>query len=352
MEKNILEKLEKIIIEYDKVVKELQNPDIFSNPKESTRLNKVQKKLSLPYSLYVRYKELNEEIIDAEELLSLEKEQEMISEFKKIISNNKKELIKLEEQIIESLIEKDPIDEKDAIVEIKGAAGGDEANIFVGDLFEMYQKYSSKNEMKIEVESESRADMGGFTNIKFKVSGIDVYGKLKYESGVHRVQRVPSTETQGRVHTSTVTVSVMPEADEVDFEIATNDLRIDTYRASGAGGQHINKTDSAVRITHIPTGVVAASQDGRSQHDNKDKAMNELRNKLYMMKIEEEQKKQKEQKKLAVGTGDRSEKIRTYNYPQNRITDHRINLTIKKLDRIMDGGLSEVIDVLVSVGKE
>ncbi len=352
MEKHIIEKLSKIETEYLNIQKELQDPEIFKDPKKMTSLNKREGKLKQTYSLYKEYKDLENEILESEKIIEIDKDLEIQKEFKQIINDSKKRMIELEKEIMESLIEKDPSDEKNAIIEIKGAAGGDEANIFVGDLFEMYQRYATKNNMSVEVEEESRGESGGFTHIKFIISGINVYGKFKYESGVHRVQRVPSTETQGRVHTSTVTVLVVPEAEEVDVQINNSDLRIDTYRASGAGGQHVNKTDSAVRITHIPTGVVVASQEGRSQHDNKERALQEIRNKLYLIKIQEKQNKDNDLKKSLIGSGDRSEKIRTYNYPQNRVTDHRINLTIKKLDRIMDGDLGEVIDVLVSIGKQ
>ncbi len=352
MEKHIIEKLNKIEEEYLAIQKELQNPEIFKDTKQVTNLNKREGKLKHTYSFFKEYKNYENEIVESEKILESDKDPEIQREFKQIIHDSKKKLIELEKEIMESLVEKDPSDEKNAIFEIKGAAGGDEANIFVGNLFEMYQRYASKQGMHVEIEHESRGESGGFTHIKFIISGINAYGKFKYESGVHRVQRVPSTETQGRVHTSTVTVLVIPEAEEVDIQINNADLRIDTYRASGAGGQHVNKTDSAVRITHIPTGVVVASQEGRSQHDNKERAFREIRNKLYLMKIQEKQSKENDLKKSLIGSGDRSEKIRTYNYPQNRVTDHRINLTIKKLDRIMDGDLAEIIDVLISIGKD
>ncbi len=325
MKENILKKLNEIEKRYNEINSKLVTMEIISNSKELMKLEKEQKKISLTFNLYKEYKNIKTEISEAEQLISIEKDSQMIEELKLIIQKNKKRILELENELIQSLVEKDPLDEKNVIFEIKGAVGGDEANIFVGDLYDMYQKYFLKNNMKIVEVIESRSDSGGFSNIKFKVIGEGIFGKLKYEAGVHRVQRIPATENRGRVHTSTVTVSVLPEADEIDFEINNSDLRIDTYRSSGAGGQHVNKTDSAVRITHIPTGIVVASQDGRSQHDNKSRALEELRNKLYMKKIEEEQSKQREQKKSAIGNADRSEKIRTYNYPQNRVTDHRIN---------------------------
>ena len=254
----------------------------------------------------------------------------------------------LEKEIEILLIPKDPNDGKDVIVEIRGAAGGDEGNIFAGDLYRMYVKYAESQGWKIEILEAQDSEAGGYSLISFMIKGEGVYSKLKFESGSHRVQRVPKTETQGRVHTSTATVLVMPEAEEVDFELNPSDLRIDTYRASGAGGQHINKTDSAVRITHIPTGVVTTSQDGRSQHDNRDKAMRAMRTKLYEMKLREQEEAIGSERRSKIGTGDRSEKIRTYNYPQNRVTDHRIGLTIQQLDRIMEGKLDDIIEALMN----
>ena len=267
----------------------------------------------------------------------------------------KMELAELEEKLPDvikkleiELIPKDPNDNKDVIMEIRGAAGGDEGNIFAGDLYRMYVKYAESQGWKVEVMEAIDAEAGGYSLISFMVKGEGVYGKLKFESGSHRVQRVPKTETQGRVHTSTATVLVMPEVEEVDVEINKNDLRIDTYRASGAGGQHINKTDSAVRITHIPTGIVAASQDGRSQHDNKDKAMKALIARIYDYYQQQQDQQVESERKSKVGTGDRAEKIRTYNYPQNRVTDHRIGLTIQQLDRIIEGKLDDIITALIN----
>ena len=246
------------------------------------------------------------------------------------------------------LIPKDPNDNKNVIMEIRGAAGGDEGNIFAGDLYRMYVKYAESQGWKVEVMEAEESEAGGFSLISFNGIGDGVYGKLKYESGSHRVQRVPKTETQGRVHTSTATVLVMPEMEEVDVQINKSDLRIDTYRASGAGGQHINKTDSAVRITHLPTGIVATSQDGRSQHDNRDKAMKALVARVYDYFQSQQTEAIDSERKSKVGTGDRAEKIRTYNYPQNRVTDHRIGLTIQQLDRIIEGKLDDIITALIN----
>ena len=273
----------------------------------------------------------------------------------KIKEMAKMELDELEERMPEiikklelELIPKDPNDNKNVIMEIRGAAGGDEGNIFAGDLYRMYVKYAESQGWKVEVMEAEESEAGGFSLISFNVIGDGVYGKLKYESGSHRVQRVPKTETQGRVHTSTATVLVMPEMEEVDVQINKSDLRIDTYRASGAGGQHINKTDSAVRITHLPTGIVATSQDGRSQHDNRDKAMKALVARVYDYFQSQQTEAIDSERKSKVGTGDRAEKIRTYNYPQNRVTDHRIGLTIQQLDRIIEGKLDDIITALIN----
>ncbi len=349
MEKQILDKLIELRSQYEEALSQLENPEIVSDIKKATTLNKLIKKSQAKISLFDKWTELSTDIKDAEEILKDESDEDMIEDLKLTISSAKKEMLTLESKIKEAMVEKDHIDELDAIVEIQGAAGGDEAKIFAGDLFKMYLKYSSKMNFSIEILNEEQSDNGGYSSIVFKVSGVDAYGHFKYESGVHRVQRVPLTETQGRVHTSTATVSVFPDVeDDSEIEINPIDLRIDTYRSGGKGGQHANKTDSAVRITHLPTGIVSQSQDGRSQHDNRDKAMQQLRAKLYQTKLEEEQKNLAADKKSKVGSGDRSEKIRTYNFPQNRVTDHRINLTLKKLDRVIDGGLDEIINVLIS----
>ena len=259
--------------------------------------------------------------------------------------NEKKDL---ESKIEVILLPKDPNDGKNVIVEIRGAAGGDEANIFAGDLYEMYRKLAEKEGWKIEVLDEERSEAGGYSLISFMVKGENVYSKLKYESGAHRVQRVPATETQGRVHTSTATVLVMPEAEEVDYELDMNEVRIDITRASGCGGQGVNTTDSAVRLTHIPTGIVVYSQTERSQIKNKEKAIKILQTRLYDYYRQQEEEKLGAERRSKIGTGDRSEKIRTYNYPQNRVTDHRIGFTLNALDRVMNGDIDKVIDALIT----
>ena len=345
MNESMLERLKTMENRYEELGHMLMDPDIGSDIKKMTDVTKEQASLQAAYDLYQEYKEIENGIEEAKELAK-----EHDPEIKEMA---KMELAELEEKLPDvikkleiELIPKDPNDNKDVIMEIRGAAGGDEGNIFAGDLYRMYVKYAESQGWKVEVMEAIDAEAGGYSLISFMVKGEGVYGKLKFESGSHRVQRVPKTETQGRVHTSTATVLVMPEVEEVDVEINKNDLRIDTYRASGAGGQHINKTDSAVRITHIPTGIVAASQDGRSQHDNKDKAMKALIARIY--DYYQQQQDQQVESESKVGTGDRAEKIRTYNYPQNRVTDHRIGLTIQQLDRIIEGKLDDIITALIN----
>ena len=347
MNESMLDRLKTMENRYEELGHMLMDPDIGSDIKKMTEVTKEQSSLQAAYDLYQEYKEVEAGISDAKELAK-----ESDPEIKEMA---KMELAELETRLPEiiskleiELIPKDPNDNKDVIMEIRGAAGGDEGNIFAGDLYRMYVKYAESQGWKVEVMEAVDAEAGGYSLISFMVKGEDVYGKLKFESGSHRVQRVPKTETQGRVHTSTATVLVMPEMEEVDVEINKSDLRIDTYRASGAGGQHINKTDSAVRITHLPTGIVAASQDGRSQHDNKDKAMKALVSRIYDFYQQQHYEQVGSERKSKVGSGDRAEKIRTYNYPQNRVTDHRIGLTIQQLDRIVDGKLDDIITALIN----
>lgn len=342
-----MERLETIANRYEELNEILMDPSIASDIKKMTDASKEQASLEKAYQLYQEYKSTIEGIEEAKELAK-EKDPEIQEMAKMELEELEAKMPELEKQLQLELIPKDPNDSKNIIMEIRGAAGGDEGNIFAGDLYRMYVKYCESIGMKIEVLEAQESEAGGYALISFMVKGEGAYSKLKFESGSHRVQRVPKTETQGRVHTSTATVLVMPEAEEVDVEINMSDLRIDTYRASGAGGQHINKTDSAVRITHIPTGTVTTSQDGRSQHDNKDKAMRAMRTKLYEMKLREQEEALGSERKNKIGTGDRAEKIRTYNYPQNRVTDHRIGLTIQQLDRIMEGKLDDIITALIN----
>ena len=347
MNESMLDRLVSMENRYEELGHMLMDPDIGTDIKKMTDVTKEQASLQAAYDLFQEYKEVKDGIDGAKELMK-----ENDPEIKEMA---KMELDELEERMPDiikklelELIPKDPNDNKNVIMEIRGAAGGDEGNIFAGDLYRMYVKYAESQGWKVEVVEAEESEAGGFSLISFNVIGDGVYGKLKYESGSHRVQRVPKTETQGRVHTSTATVLVMPEMEEVDVQINKSDLRIDTYRASGAGGQHINKTDSAVRITHLPTGIVATSQDGRSQHDNRDKAMKALVARVYDYFQSQQTEAIDSERKSKVGTGDRAEKIRTYNYPQNRVTDHRIGLTIQQLDRIIEGKLDDIITALIN----
>ena len=347
MNESMLDRLVSMENRYEELGHMLMDPDIGTDIKKMTDVTKEQASLQAAYDLFQEYKEVKDGIDGAKELMK-----ENDPEIKEMA---KMELDELEERMPDiikklelELIPKDPNDNKNVIMEIRGAAGGDEGNIFAGDLYRMYVKYAESQGWKVEVMEAEESEAGGFSLISFNVIGDGVYGKLKYESGSHRVQRVPKTETQGRVHTSIATVLVMPEMEEVDVQINKSDLRIDTYRASGAGGQHINKTDSAVRITHLPTGIVATSQDGRSQHDNRDKAMKALVARVYDYFQSQQTEAIDSERKSKVGTGDRAEKIRTYNYPQNRVTDHRIGLTIQQLDRIIEGKLDDIITALIN----
>ncbi len=341
----MLERLIAIEEKYNELSSELSKPEVLSNIKETLRLTKEQASLKDAYDAYQKYKKINSDLEEAKEMT---KDPELGEFAKEEIARLNKEKEDLESQIEIILLPKDPNDGKNVIVEIRGAAGGDEANIFAGDLYRMYTKYAEKQDWKIEVLSEEHSDAGGYPLVEFMVKGDNVYSKLKYESGAHRVQRVPVTETQGRVHTSTATVLVMPEAEEVDVEINPNDLRIDVYRSTGAGGQCVNTTDSAVRITHLPTNTVVTCQNERSQIQNKEKAMQMLRTRLYEAKLREQEEKLGSERRSKIGTGDRSEKIRTYNYPQNRVTDHRIGYTTKNLDRVMEGNLDDIIEALIT----
>ena len=347
MNESMLERLKAMENRYEELSHMLMDPDIGSDIKKMTDVTKEQASLQSAYDLYQEYKKVTTGIEEAKELVK-ENDPEIKEMAKMELEELEGKLPDIIHRLELELIPKDPNDNKNVIVEIRGAAGGDEGNIFAGDLYRMYVKYAESQGWKIEILEAQDSEAGGYSLISFMIKGEGVYSKLKFESGSHRVQRVPKTETQGRVHTSTATVLVMPEAEEVDFELNPSDLRIDTYRASGAGGQHINKTDSAVRITHIPTGVVTTSQDGRSQHDNRDKAMRAMRTKLYEMKLREQEEAIGSERRSKIGTGDRSEKIRTYNYPQNRVTDHRIGLTIQQLDRIMEGKLDDIIEALMN----
>ncbi|MCT2096279.1 peptide chain release factor 1 [Staphylococcus epidermidis] len=330
---------------YEQLNELLSDPDVVNDADKLRKYSKEQADLQKTVDVYRSYKTKKEELQDIEDMLSETSDKEEVEMLKEESSALKTELPDMEEELKILLIPKDPNDDKDVIVEIRAAAGGDEAAIFAGDLMRMYSKYAEANGFKTEIVEASESDHGGYKEVSFSVSGTGAYSKLKFENGAHRVQRVPETETGGRIHTSTATVAVLPEAEDVEIEIRNEDLKIDTYRSSGAGGQHVNTTDSAVRITHLPTGVIATSSE-KSQIQNREKAMKVLKARLYDMKLQEEQQKYASQRKSAVGTGDRSERIRTYNYPQSRVTDHRIGLTLQKLNQIMEGHLDEIVEAL------
>lgn len=323
----------------------LISPEILANISEMTKLMKEQKSLEKAVLLYQQYKALKASQKDLE-LLMNDDDQEISSMAEIEFDDNEIKMEKIIEDLKIVLLPKDPNDEKNVIVEIKGAAGGDEGNIFAGDLFRMYTRYAETNNWKIEILNAMHGAMGGFTTIEFLVSGDHVYSMLKFEAGVHRVQRVPETESQGRIHTSTATVLVMPEAEEVEIDVSWNDIKFDTFNSSGPGGQSVNTTYSAVRLTHIPTGIAVACQEGKSQHENKEKAYKLLVTRIYDKFLQEQLEKEAESRLSMVGRGDRSEKIRTYNYPQNRVTDHRISLTVQRLDAIMEGRLDLIIEPL------
>ncbi|WP_221929895.1 peptide chain release factor 1 [Aliifodinibius sediminis] len=339
-------KLEQVRERFEEVTAAMSDPAIYDDPQQYTELTKEHSELKELVDLYEEWKHVRKQIQGNSELIEEAADAEITEMAREENDELKPRLEKLEEDIKFKLIPKDPDDSKNVIVELRAGTGGDEAAIFVGDLFDMYRRYADKMGWKLNLLSLSESEKGGYKELTFGLEGEEVFGKMKYESGVHRVQRVPETETQGRVHTSAATVAVLPEAEEVDIDINTADLRVDTFRASGAGGQHVNKTDSAIRITHEPSGVVVECQQERSQHQNKEKAMKMLRSKLYEMEEEKLRKEREQERKSQISTGDRSAKIRTYNFPQSRVTDHRINLTLYNLEDIMKGEVDEVIEAL------
>ena len=341
----MLKRLEAASKRLHEIDEELCDENVTRDLARFRSLTKERAQLDPQVENFNRYLQIQQEKEEAKLLLS-ESDHELVEMAKEELKNLEQEEKELVEKLRTLLIPRDPNDDKNIIVEIRGAAGGDEANIFAGDLFRMYTRYAESQGWKIQMLDENPSEAGGFAQVSFMVKGDSVYSKLKFESGAHRVQRVPKTESQGRIHTSTATVLVMPEAEEIDIQINPNDLQVDTYHSQGAGGQNVNKTESAVRITHIPTGIVVACQTEKSQIQNRAIAMQMLRTKMYQTMLEEKEAKEGAERKLKIGTGDRSEKIRTYNYPQNRVTDHRIGFTIQKLDRVMEGELDEVIDAL------
>ena len=347
MAKNmILDKLEGVKVRFDEVAQKISDPDVIADMDKYIKLNKEYKDLEPIVQAYEEYKNTLSNIESAREILANEKDPEMKEMAQQELDDLNAKLAPLEEKIKMLLVPKEPEDEKNAIVEIRAGTGGDEASIFAGDLYRMYIKYCESKKWKAEVTNFSEGTVGGYKEIVMKVSGEGVYGILKYESGVHRVQRVPQTETQGRVHTSAATVAVLPEAEEFDVEIKQDDIRRDTFCSSGPGGQSVNTTYSAIRLTHIPTGIVVSCQDEKSQIKNYEKALNELRTRIYNLEYQKYIDEISSKRKTMVSTGDRSAKIRTYNFPQGRVTDHRINLTVHNLQDIMNGDIQEIIDQL------
>ena len=341
----MIERLEIIKKRYEELSEELINPEIINDYNKFKSISKEHSDLE---TIVKKYEELTNVTEEIEGLKSMINDPEMGTIAKEELELNETKKVNLIKELEILLIPKDENDGKDIIMEIRGAAGGDEANIFAGDLFRMYSKYAEKNGWKIEINNEEPGTSGGYSQIEFSIKGENVYSKLKFESGSHRVQRVPATETQGRVHTSTATVLVMPEADDFDFELDMNEVRVDVTRSSGCGGQGVNTTDSAVRLTHIPTGIIVYSQTERSQIKNKEKAIKILKTRLYDKKLQEMEEETGKERRSKIGTGDRSEKIRTYNYPQNRVTDHRINFSVMNLDRVMEGNIDEIINALIT----
>ncbi len=346
------EKLEQLKQRYDELQELIADPDIHKDPKRYKELMQEHSHLSELVAAYDEYSETRQALAETRELVEQEQDPDM-----KAMAREELERLEEKEQSLLNklkilLVPKDPLDGKDTIVEIRAGTGGDEASLFAADLYRMYSRFAEKNKWKMEVMDQSPTEVGGFKEIVFSVAGRNVYGNLKYESGVHRVQRVPTTESGGRIHTSAVTVAVLPEAEDTDIQLANEDLRIDVFRSSGPGGQSVNTTDSAVRITHIPTGTVVSCQDEKSQHKNKAKALRVLKARLY--EAEELRKRQERDnaRKSQIGSGDRSERIRTYNFPQNRVTDHRINLTLYKLDHVMQGELDEAVEALKLTDRE
>ncbi len=343
----MFERLDLILKRYQEITQLLMDPEISADIKKMTTLLKEQRSIEKTVVTYQNYLSKQEQI-EGLKLMAEDSDPEISEMANMELLDIENALVELEETLKILLLPKDPNDDKNVIVEIKGAAGGDEGNIFAGDLYRMYARFAEANRWKIEMLNADEGAMGGFTSIEFMISGDNVYSSLKYESGVHRVQRVPETESQGRIHTSTATVLVMPEAEEVEIDVSWNDIRVDTYNSSGPGGQSVNTTKSAVRLTHVPTGTVVACQEGKSQHENKDKAFRLLKTRIYDAILQEQNEKETTQRRSLVGRGDRSEKIRTYNYPQNRVTDHRINLTLQRLDAIMEGRLELVLEPLLN----
>ncbi|OWZ84580.1 peptide chain release factor 1 [Natranaerobius trueperi] len=344
----MLDRLAEIKKRHEELERLMSDPEVINDPNKLKEYSKEHASLEEIVKTYQNYQETKQELEEAKEMLNENQEDDMEDFLKDEIPRLEKEVEKLYESLKLQLVPKDPNDDKNVFVEIRAGAGGDEAALFAGDLYRMYTRFAERMGWKTEIIETHDKDAGGFKEVIFMIKGKGAYSKLKFESGVHRVQRVPSTESSGRIHTSTATVAVLPEAEDVEIEISQNELRIDTFCATGPGGQSVNTTQSAVRITHEPTGIVVSCQDEKSQHKNRDKAMRVLRARLYDKYLEEQQQEEAEERKSQVGSGDRSERIRTYNFPQGRITDHRINLTVHKLEYVLDGELDELVESLIT----
>ncbi len=344
----MFDRLEDLLIRYEEIMNELNEPSVVNDQARFQKLMKEQSELAPIVEAYREYKKCNETVEESLSLLEEETDEEMREMLKEELSDAKKRIGELEHELKILLLPKDPNDDKNVIVEIRAGAGGDEAALFAAEIYRMLVKYAERRHWKTEMMSLNENGIGGFKEVTFMINGQGAYSRLKYESGVHRVQRVPETESGGRIHTSTITVAIMPEAEEIDFHLDLNECKFDVFRASGNGGQCVNTTDSAVRLTHIPTGIVISCQDEKSQLKNKDKALKILRSRLYEMELAKRHDAEAEARKSQIGTGDRSEKIRTYNFPQGRVTDHRIKLTLHQLENVLDGDLDLVIDPLIA----
>ena len=344
----MFDKLEDLLVRLEEILSELNEPRVANDPARFQKLMKEQSELQPIVDAYKEYKACQQTVEESLMMLDEESDEEMREMLKEELADAKSRIEELETELKILLLPKDPNDSKNVIVEIRAGAGGDEAALFAAEIYRMYVKYAESRRWKTELMSLNENGIGGFKEVTFMINGAGAYSRLKYESGVHRVQRVPETESGGRIHTSTITVAIMPEAEEIDFQLDLNDCKFDVFRASGNGGQCVNTTDSAVRLTHIPTGIVISCQDEKSQLKNRDKALRVLRSRLYDMELQKRHDEEAEARRSQVGTGDRSEKIRTYNFPQGRVTDHRIKLTLHRLDTILNGDLDEIIDSLIA----
>lgn len=344
----MFDKLEDLLVRLEEILSELNEPGVANDPARFQKLMKEQSELQPIVDAYKEYKACQQTVEESLMMLDEESDEEMREMLKEELADAKSRIEELETELKILLLPKDPNDSKNVIVEIRAGAGGDEAALFAAEIYRMYVKYAESRRWKTELMSLNENGIGGFKEVTFMINGVGAYSRLKYESGVHRVQRVPETESGGRIHTSTITVAIMPEAEEIDFQLDLNDCKFDVFRASGNGGQCVNTTDSAVRLTHIPTGIVISCQDEKSQLKNRDKALRVLRSRLYDMELQKRHDEEAEARRSQVGTGDRSEKIRTYNFPQGRVTDHRIKLTLHRLDTILNGDLDEIIDSLIA----